>query len=131
MRRDALMMLALVMPAAPMPAAESWVEVKTAHFTVLTNAGEGRARQTALEFEQVRAAYAKIWAWVNEADDRPPLVVGLKDEATMKRWAPRYAEVKGGIDVASVSVHGADRDYLLLRTDARPAQQDVTPNFTL
>jgi TPR repeat protein len=130
--RRALFVLGLSVAAVPAAsAAESWVEVKTAHFTVLSNAGESRARQTALEFEQVRTAYARIWAWVPDADNQRGLVVALKDELTMKRWAPGYYEVKGGIDLAAVTVHGADRDYLLLRTDTRPADQDVTPNMTL
>jgi hypothetical protein len=40
-------------------------------------------------------------------------------------------ERKDAIELASTSTWTADRNFLLLRTDARPAHQDVTPNYTL
>jgi TPR repeat protein len=51
-------------------AAETWVEIKAPNFVVISNAGQGIARSTAVEFEQVRAApagrsrrgRARIWA---------------------------------------------------------------------
>jgi TPR repeat protein len=39
--------------------------------------------------------------------------------------------VKDAIDLAWISTHGSDRDYLLLRTDARPDDRAVTPNYNL
>jgi Flp pilus assembly protein TadD len=112
-------------------AAETWIEVKTANFTVVSNAGEGTAQRTAREFEQVRAAYAKVWPWAHLAQGRPTVVLALKNEGTLRRWAPSYYEAKGGIDVASGSAVGADRQYLLVRTDYRPDNVGVTPNFNL
>ena len=112
-------------------AADKWIEVKTPHFTVISNAGEGKAQSTAREFEQVRAAYGQLWAWVETVRSRPIVVLALKDEKTMRRWAPEYAEIKGGIDIVSVSVGSADRLFLVLRTDGRPRHADVTPGYNL
>ena len=112
-------------------AAEAWLEVKTPSFTVVSNAGEGTARRTAGEFEQVRAAYAKLWPWAHLAADKTTIVLALKDDGTLKRWAPGYYEVKGGIDVVSGSAWIGDRVYLLLRTDSRPNDMIVTPNYNL
>ena len=97
--------------------------MKTPNFTVVSNAGEGTAQGTIVEFEQVRAAYGKVWPWAKLAQGRPVVVLALKNEDTLRRWAPGYYEIKGGIDVVSGSAGGADREYLLLRTDQRP--QDV------
>ena len=112
-------------------AAESWVELRSANFTVVSNAGERTTRQTAWEFEQVRAAYAKLWPWAKLTESRAAVVLALKDETTLKAWAPEYFEVKGGLNVVSVSSHGADADYLLLRTDSRPSHELVAPNYNL
>jgi hypothetical protein len=112
-------------------AAETWVEMKTPNFTVVSNSGEGTARKTAGEFEQVRAAYGKIWPWAKLAQARPIVVLAFKNDDTFKRWAPAYYEVKGGIDLVSLTAAGADREYLLLRTDARPRDVEVTPNYNL
>lgn len=117
--------------AGPAAAAESWVSVQTPNFTVVSNAGEGTAQQTAGEFEQVRAAYGRLWPRGRLVQGRPIVILALKNESTMRRWAPAYYEVKGGIDLASVTTAGADREYLLLRTDARPQDPSVTPNYNL
>jgi tetratricopeptide (TPR) repeat protein len=112
-------------------AAETWVEVKTPHFLVVSNAGDGGARKTAAEFEQVRAAYAKLWPSAHLTLGKPTVVIALRDEASLKRWLPGHYELKGALDLVSMSTHGADRDYLLLRVDARPRSPEVTPNYNL
>lgn len=64
-------------------AAETWVEAKSPNFTVVSNAGESRARDTAWEFEQARAAFAKLWPWARLAQGRPVVVLVARDEATL------------------------------------------------
>jgi TPR repeat protein len=97
---------------------------------VVSNAGEGTARKTAGEFEQVRAAYAKLWPWTHLAEAKPTVILALRDESTMRRWAPGYF-TKGAIDIAWGWVSGADRVYLLLRADSRPDNNAVSPNYNL
>jgi Tfp pilus assembly protein PilF len=111
--------------------AETWIEVESPNFTVVSNAGERTAGKTAAEFEQVRAAYAKVWPWAHLAQGKPMIVLALRNERTLRRWAPSYYEVKGGIDVSSGWASGVDRVYLLLRTDYRPSNVEVTPAFNL
>jgi hypothetical protein len=110
-------------------ATETWIEVKTTGFAVISNSGEGIARKTAGEFEEVRAAYAKLWPWAQLGHGKATTVLALKDEGTLKRWAPGYYEVKGGIEVVSGSAWIGDRQYLLLRTDSRPQDVNVTPSY--
>lgn len=112
-------------------AAETWVEVRSPNFVVVSNAGEGTARSTAVEFEEVRAAFGKLWPWARLTPGWTTVVLALKNKDTLRQWAPAYFEVKGGIDVVSASVWGAGREYLLVRSDYRPANIDVTPNYNL
>lgn len=127
-RRLAACALFLAWPAG---AAESWLEVRSANFTVVSHAGERTARQTAWEFEQVRAAYARLWPWAKLGEGRATVVVALKDEKSLAQWAPEYFEAKDGIRIVSVSSHGADTDYLLLRAQVRPDSSAVDPNYNL
>jgi hypothetical protein len=95
-------------------AAESWTEVKSPNFRVVTNVGEGRARDMAWELEQARAAFAKLWPWARLAEGKavvvvvarmkPPSSVGLR-RATVRcnrlalilaRWIRRTLPVRGG-----------------------------------
>jgi TPR repeat protein len=129
--REGLACLAVVAGLARgAAAAETWVEIRTTNFTVVSNAGESTARKTGIEFEQARAAYGKLWPWMLATRIKPAVVVALKDEGSMRRWAPGFYE-KSGVDWVSGWSEGADRLYLLLRTDARPAEQAVTPNYNL
>ena len=122
--------LGCAVTAGAVRAADSWVEVKSKNFTVVSNAGESTARRTSAEFEQVRAAYERMWPGVRLAG-RPTVVIALKDEGTLKRWVPGHYAEKDAIELASITSWGADRSFLLLRTDSRPAHKDVTPNYTL
>ncbi|MET0555173.1 MAG: hypothetical protein ABW221_19175 [Vicinamibacteria bacterium] len=122
--------LAALACAATAGAADTWVEVKSKNFTVVSNAGEGTARRTSAEFEQVRAAYERMWPGVR-LSARPTVVIAFKDEGTLKRWVPGHYARKDAIELASISSWTADRNFLLLRTDSRPAHKDVTPNYTL
>jgi hypothetical protein len=42
-------------------AADAWVEVKSPHFTVISDAGERAARSTAFDWEQLRIAIHSAW----------------------------------------------------------------------
>jgi TPR repeat protein len=111
-------------------AADTWLQVRSKNFTVVSNAGEKTARRTSEDFEQVRAAYERMWPGVR-LSARPTFVIALKDEASLKRWVPGHYEQKDAIDLASTSTWTSERNYLLLRTDSRPAHKDVTPNYSL
>src|SRR5688572_29347740 len=111
-------------------AADTWVQVNSLHFSVVSNASEKRAREVAWQFEQIRAAITAIWPWVKGALDRPVLVVAAKDENTMKLLVPQYWEERGGVRPGSVLVSGPDRHYIALRADARPEDTNaINPYF--
>jgi len=129
--RAAFLAWALGCAAGTSRAADTWIQVNSGNFTVVSNGGEGTAARTVREFEQVRAAYSKMWPWAHLAQGKPMIVLALKNEATLRKWAPGYFEVKGGIDVVSGWASGFDRVYMLLRTDPRPSDAQVTPAYNL
>jgi hypothetical protein len=131
-RAGSLAVVLVAALASSAGAAETWVEARSPNFTVVSNAGEGRARDIAWEFEQARVVFARLWPWAKLGQGRPVVVLVAKDEGTLKRWAPHYWEVKGGIRPASLSARGADREYLLVRSDTGTTDStDVTPYFTV
>jgi tetratricopeptide (TPR) repeat protein len=111
-------------------AADTWLQVKSTNFTVLTNAGERKARNVAWQFEQVRAGIGKGWPWARVALDRPVFVIAVKDENTMRALAPQYWEKRGGVRPASIFVSTADRHYIALRTDTEVEEQGMNPYNT-
>lgn len=107
--------------------AQTWREVKTANFTVVSDASEGRARNIAWQFEQMRAAMREGLPWVQVQLDRPVTIIAVKDENSMRAIAPQYWEGRGMRPV-SVSVGGIDRHYIALRADAEVEQQLMNPH---
>src|ERR1043166_1920460 len=100
--------MSLLAAASPCRAADQWIEIKSPHFTVVSNAGQGAARNLAWQMEQIRSAVGAIWPWAHLDLDRPFVVVGAKDEQSMRVLAPRYWEEKGSMHPVSVWTEGAD-----------------------
>jgi tetratricopeptide (TPR) repeat protein len=117
----------LLMVARGAAAAETWTEVKGAHFTAWSNAGDRQARDLLWQLEQIRFAVSAVWPWAQVDVAKPLLVLVVKDEQGMKALAPRYWEVKGGVRPVTVWVTGADRHYMVMRTDLRN-QDDIYVN---
>jgi len=117
---------ASVTSAAPAP----WLEIKSQHFTVLTNAGEKEGRRTLWQFEQVRQALLVIWPWAAIDGGKPIEIYAVRDEATLKSLGPQYWEGKQ-YRPTSFWVGGADRQFIALRTDlAEPDDVGENPYQT-
>jgi len=124
----ALPLLALIATASRALAADSWVEIRSPHFTVVSNAGERTARNIAWQFEQFRAAIEKGWPWARVQLNRPVTVIAAKDEITMRGLAPQYWENRAQIHPVSVFATAADRYYITLRADVHAEETEgVTP----
>jgi TPR repeat protein len=105
-------------------AADQWIEVKSPHFLVTSNAGQSSARDLAWQLEQIRSAIAALWPWARVDLNKPLAVLAVKDETSMKALVPSYWERKGGVHPSSVWVGGADQNYLAIRTDV--SAEDTT-----
>jgi tetratricopeptide (TPR) repeat protein len=124
--------LVAVIRSAPMAAAADrpWLEVKSPHFIVLSDAGENSARTIAWQFEQVRSVLEKLLPWTRLDTDKPVVVFAARNEQTLKTLAPSYWEVKGGLRPSGVFVSGRDRHYIALRTDVtQPDSVEANPYY--
>jgi len=108
--------------AAPAP----WFELRSQHFTIVSNSGEKEARRTAWQFEQVRQALQVIWPWAVVDGGQPVTVFAVRDENTLKSLAPQYWEGKR-FRPTSFWVGDSDRTYIALRTDL-PEPSDAGEN---
>ncbi len=113
----ALAALLVAWPAARIAAAEQWIEVKSPHFAVVSNASERTTRKLAWQLEQIRSATSALWSWARLDLNKPLSVIVVKDENSMRALAPQYWEERRSVRPASVWVTGPDRHYLALRGD--------------
>jgi tetratricopeptide (TPR) repeat protein len=133
MVRSAWLFLLCVFLAAPRAAAaaDQWSELKTPHFTVISNASDGNTRSLAWQLEQVRSTMVNLWAWAQVDLNKPLTVIAVKDENSMRALAPEFWEKRGGMRPASVWVTGSDRHYLAIRTGLDvESQGNINPYIT-
>ncbi len=124
----ALLTACLSMASPTQGADDTWVEVTSPHFTVISNAGEKRARNMAWQFEQVQAVLKRIWPWAPGAGERPLVIYAARDERSMRTLAPEFWEGRGGgVRPASVFTSAPDAHYISVRTDVRIDEVDSNP----
>src|ERR1700730_10775180 len=95
-----------------------WIEVRSAHFVVSTNAGEKEARRIADQFEQIRTLFHTAFANLRVDPAQPVLILAAKNENTMKMLLPEDWEVKGHVQPAGLYQQGEDKHYVILRLDS-------------
>ena len=123
MRRTSVQWLLLVLvlltswPQAHVAAADQWIEVKSAHFAVISNASERTTRRLVWQLEQVRSATAALFSWAKPDLNRPLSVIVAKDENSMRALVPQYWEERRSTRPASVWASGPNQHYLALRAD--------------
>jgi hypothetical protein len=116
---------------APLGAAEQWTEVKSAHFVLTSNAGDGATRTLAWQLEQIRSAIGTLWPWAKVDLNKPLTVFVLRDEGAMKSLAPSFWQQKNGVRPASVWVTGVNQNYLAIRADTEADDRgDINPYVT-
>lgn len=100
-------------------AADTWIEMRTPHFTIVSNDSEEATRAVISHFEQIRAIVQQLWPWAVVDADKPVMLIGTKNEATMKALTPSLAATSNQTASGYVAA-GQDRHYIALRTDLRP-----------
>jgi tetratricopeptide (TPR) repeat protein len=98
-------------------AKDSWIEVESPHFKIVSNAGEGQARKIADQFEQFRELFHTSFPKFRVDLGKPLVIFAVKNEDTLKLLLPSFWEVKGRMHPAGIFMPGEARDYVAVRTD--------------
>ncbi len=108
-----LAMLITLGSLAPKPAfakdEPKWLEVHTAHFSVITDAGEKRGREVAVRLEQMRAVFGQLILKTKLQMSVPITVIALKSDNQYGLVAPAKQNKAAGFYVP-----GSDRIYIVL-----------------
>src|SRR5579859_3304033 len=96
---------------------DNWVEVKSLHFTVISNAGEHEARRIAVQFEDVRGMFQQSFPKLRVDYGKPAVVFALKNEDSLKLLIPNYGQNKNAMKLAGLYRPTYDKNYAVIRTD--------------
>lgn len=94
-----------------------WLEVKTDHFTVLTDGGERQARHTAGQLERMHDVYAKLLPNAKDDPGSRIVVLAFHDRKGFQSVEPAAYLAKNSLDLAGLFLRGDDKNYILLRLD--------------
>jgi tetratricopeptide (TPR) repeat protein len=95
----------------------TWTEVRSPHFTVVTDGNERQGRRLADQFEAIRAVFEQTLRLRVESG-RPFVVMAFKDEKSMRAAMPEYWEKKGRAHPAGRFSSGGEKLYAVIRLDA-------------
>jgi tetratricopeptide (TPR) repeat protein len=111
--------LFLILASVPSFAApDQWIEVRSPHFTVITNAGEKSGRHTLDQFERMRWVFSTLFPKFNVDPPEPILIFAAKNGKTFQSFEPQAYLAKGQLNLAGYFLSTSDKNYILLRLDA-------------
>jgi Tfp pilus assembly protein PilF len=97
---------------------ERWIEVRTQHFIVLTDAGEKQARRTAVQFERMHAVFHLLLPAASDDSDPPITVLAVKDRDDMRALEPEEYLGNDKLDLSGFFLRAPDTNYILVRLDS-------------
>jgi hypothetical protein len=112
--------------AARTPKAK-WIRVSSAHFSVLTDAGDEKGREVSLRLEQMRDIFAQLFRKTKLQLAEPLDVIALKSDEEYIRVAPlRQGQP---ISAPGFFLPGEDRNYIVLDLSADGSWRAVSREF--
>jgi len=109
-KRLAVNLAALVIVSTPLAVADSWVEIRSPNFSVVTDAGSRRGLEVALRFEQMRAVFGTLILRGRVHMPVPVQVIAFRDTRDFRQFVPLWQGKP--IAVSGLFQSGDDRSFL-------------------
>ncbi len=104
-----------------------WIRVNSAHFSVLTDAGEKKGREASLRLEQMRDIFSQLFLKTKLQLSEPLDVIAFQSDEEYIRATPLQ---KGQpISAPGFFLHGDDRNYIVLDLAAEDSWRAVSHDF--
>jgi tetratricopeptide (TPR) repeat protein len=126
-KRLTLLLLLICASALARGNSETWTEVRSPNFIVLTDASEKQGRRIAGQFERMRDVFHTGFPRAHVDSGSPILVFALKDKKSFQALEPEAYLAKGQLDLAGLFLRAPEKNFVLLRLDA----QGEHPYFTI
>ncbi len=97
---------------------EQWLEAKSEHFRLVTNAGDKEARHILDQFERMRWMFQTLFPKWDVDPVEPIVVVGAKNGKTFQALEPAAYLAAGQLKLGGLFLRSYDKSYVLLRLDA-------------
>jgi hypothetical protein len=109
-------LLFVVLSSAAFAGDPQWVEVRSPHFSVITDTGEKRGREVAVKFEQMRAVFGALMTRAKVNLPVPLQIIAFRNRKELRQFAPLFHGKP--ISLAGLFQAGEDRNFILLDMSA-------------
>ncbi len=96
---------------------ENWIEIKSPHYTIYSNASEHDGRRVAAQFEEIRALFEQSFPKLRVDFGKPTIVYVLKDENSLKLLMPTYGQNKNSMKLSGFYQLSNDKNFAVVRAD--------------
>jgi len=101
---------------------DTWIEIQSPHFTVLSNGGEYAGRTTASQFEEIRALFLHLYPAQHVDSGKPTIVFAVKNEDSLKLFVPDYGQNNKSMRLGGFYRPTYDKNFAIVRTDVRATE---------
>lgn len=89
-----------------------WIEVKSEHFRVITDAGEKKGRQVADRFEEMRSAFALMFRRKTLNEPVPLTIIAFRNTREIRQYSPIFQGKV--VELAGFFVPGGDENFVAI-----------------
>lgn len=97
---------------------EKWVEIRSPHFTVVTNSNEKQGRRVADQFERMRSVFHLLLPKAHLDPAAPIVVLAVNGEKEFRSLEPEAYLAKGQLKLGGLFLRTLEKNYVLMRLDA-------------
>lgn len=97
---------------------EQWIEIRSDHFTVLTDSNAKQGRQIVDQFERMRWMFQTLFPKVNVDPAEPIVILATKNYKGFQLLEPAEYLAKGQMWLGGLFLKTQDKNYVLLTLDA-------------
>ena len=128
-----LILVMVTLRAGGLSAESEWIQVRSPHFTLVSNAGVQAASEATLRFEQIRGAFRQALPGARTDPGQPIVILAVRNEESLRELLPQYWERSNSLKPAGVFLAGPERHYVALAWTSRaqhPIGRSTTSTFT-
>ena len=123
-----LLLLSICLQASSLHAAEpQWQELRSAHFTVVTDAGETKGREVVVRFEQMRAVFGEFLSRKKLKMPVPLTIYAVRDDKRFFQMAPLHNGQP--ISVPGFFIPNEDHQFIVLNMAEEAPWRAVAHEF--
>ena len=95
-----------------------WVEIRSPHFTVITDSNEKQGRQIAAQVERMRGFLQEAYPQLETDPDYTVVILAIRDKKEFRALEPKTYLDKGSLTLHGMYLGVSEKNYILMRLDA-------------